>query len=316
MNEIFFNSVGRLRSGWRTAIFATINIIFTMFYGVTLFLLVRAILQDENGLFLYTPLGMIITSVISLVGAVLISWFCGRYLEDLPFNAVGWSLHKSWFTQTLFGLMIGTITLLIACSFAMPIGNLSFNFNHSANFGSILQTIFSSLMVFSIAAASEEVLFRGYILQTFSRAKLAWVGILITSLPFAVAHLGNPDANYISTLNTALAGVWLGVAYLKTRSLWFAFGVHFAWNWVQGAILGLPVSGIKNITPSPLLHSIDQGPTWLTGGTYGIEGGIPCTIALIVSTLIIWFIPNLKADEGMLALTSEENPTKLITKSE
>jgi uncharacterized protein len=308
MNEFFFNSVGRLRSGWRTAIFVVLNLIFTTLYGVILYLVIRAVLHDDKALYLYTPQGMIITSLLSAVGAILISWFCGNLLEGLPYKAVGWSFHKSWFTQTIFGIIVGAVSLIIACILAMPTGNLSFQLNNAADSASILQTIFGSAIVFMVAAASEEVMFRGYVLQTLSRAKLAWLGILITSLPFAVAHLGNPNADLISTINTALAGIWLGVAYIKTRSLWFAFGVHFAWNWFQGAFLGLPVSGLKQLTTSPLLQSIDQGPNWLTGGSYGIEGGITCTIALIVSTLIIWFMPNLRADEEMLALTSRENP--------
>ncbi len=316
MNELFFNSVGRLRSGWRVAIFASLNILFTAIFSVILFLIIRAVTRDNDVSLLFTPSGMVVTSLYSFILAVLVSWFCGKFLEDLPFKAVGWSFHKSWFTQTIFGVIIGAISLIIACVPAMPTGNLSFKPNNTADLPSILQTVFGSAIVFFIAAASEEVLFRGYVLQTLSRANLAWVGILLTSLPFAVAHLGNPNADYISTLNTALAGIWLGAAYLKTRSLWFAFGVHFAWNWVQGAFLGLPVSGLKQLATSPLLQSIDQGPRWLTGGSYGIEGGITCTIALIVSTVIIWFLPNLKADKEMSALTSEENPQKLITKSE
>jgi uncharacterized protein len=308
MNEIFFNSVGRLRSGWRTTIFVFLNTIFTTIYSVMLFLFIQAATQDIKASFLYTPQGMLTASLFALVGATLISWFCGKFLEDLPYKAVGWSFHKSWFTQIIFGLIIGTVSLLIACVPAMAIGSLSFQTNNAADLSSILQTIFGSAIVFTVAAASEEIMFRGYVLQTLSRANLAWVGILITSLPFAIAHLGNPNADLISTINTALAGIWLGIAYLKTRSLWFAFGVHFAWNWVQGAFLGLPVSGLKQLTTSPLLNYTDQGPTWLTGGSYGIEGGITCTIALIISTLIIWFMPSLKADEEMLALTSKENP--------
>ncbi len=310
MNEIFFNSVGRLRSGWRTAIFVVLNTIFTSIYGVTLFLIVQSATQDIKASFLYTPAGMLTASLFALVAATLISWFCGKFLEDLPYKAVGWSFHKSWFTQTICGLIVGAVSLLIACVLAMPTGSLSFQFNNTADLSSVLQTIFGSAIVFMVAAASEEIMFRGYVLQTLSRANLAWLGILITSLPFAIAHLGNPNADLISTINTALAGIWLGIAYLKTRSLWFAFGIHFAWNWVQGAFLGLPVSGLKQLTTSPLLHYVDQGPTWLTGGSYGIEGGITCTIALIISTLIIWFMPKLKAEKEMMSLTSKENPRK------
>ncbi len=306
---LVFNSIGQLRSGFRIAIFALLNFIFTSIYAVILYLIIRAVTGDENASYLYTPQGMVITTLFSLSLGIGTSWFCGKVLEDLPYKAVGWSFHKSWFSQLIFGVIVGTLSILLACVFAMPTGNLSFQFNNTADSSSILQTIFGSLIVFVIAAASEEIIFRGYVLQTLSRAKLAWLGIALTSLPFAIAHLGNPNADYISTLNTALAGIWLGVAYLKTRSLWFAFGIHFSWNWVQGAILGLPVSGLKQLTTSPLLHSIDQGPTWLTGGNYGIEGSITCSVAVIISTLVIWFMP-LKTDEEMLALSSNENPRK------
>lgn len=316
MYELFFNALGRLRSGWRIAIYASLFTILTLVFGLFVVLIIIAVTQDEKALFLYTPQGMILTSSYSLIFGIFASWFCGKFLEDLPFQAVGWSFHKNWLTQLIFGILTGTITLIFACVFAMPNGNLSFQPNNTADLSSILQTVFGSLFVFLIAAASEEIVFRGYVLQTLLRAKLAWFGIALTSLPFAVAHLNNPNANYISTVNTALAGIWLGLAFLKTRSLWFAFGIHFAWNWVQGSLLGLPVSGLKQMTTSPLLHSIDQGPTWLTGGSYGIEGGITCTIALIISALIIWFFPLVKADKQMLLLTSKEIPQKLITKSE
>ena len=146
-------------------------------------------------------------------------------------------------------------------------------------------------MIFVIAGAAEESLFRGYPLQTFTRAKLAWVGVLITSVPFAAVHLANPNVSRGFTfINTAVAGVWLAVAYLRTRSLWFPLGLHWAWNWTQASLLGLPVSGIQRIAPAPLLHAMNAGPDWLTGGAYGIEGGAACTVALLVSTLVIWRI--------------------------
>jgi hypothetical protein len=53
-------------------------------------------------------------------------------------------------------------------------------------------------------------------------------------------------------------------------------------------LLGLPVSGIERLAPAPLLRAINSGPDWLTGGSYGIEGGAACTIALLISTLVIW----------------------------
>ena len=75
---------------------------------------------------------------------------------------------------------------------------------------------------------------------------------------------------------------------------------------MQGAVLGISVSGINEITTAPLLQATNVGSDTLTGGDYGIEGGIACTIALIISTLVIWFVPIFKPTEEMLKITSEE----------
>jgi len=126
-------------------------------------------------------------------------------------------------------------------------------------------------------------------LQTLTRANLAWLGVLLTSAPFAAFHLNKQHVvPGLTFLNTALAGVWLASAYLRTRRLWFPLGLHWSWNWAQASLLGLPVSGINRIAPAPLLHAMNSGPDWLTGGPYGIEGGAACTIALLVSTAVVW----------------------------
>ena len=309
MNEIFFNKFERLRSGWRFIIFSVLFSLITAFVGIISISVVLIFLPDDKtGTFFMSPIGVSVLSFFSLTFTTLLGWFCGKYFEDLPLKALGWAFHQAWIKQTIWGLLIGAFSIIFASLLAMPSGGLSFTLNQTADFSMLLKSTAVSAVVLFIAAASEEVLFRGYILQTFVRAKLAWLGILLTSFPFAVAHLGNPNAEIISTINTALAGVWLGLAYLKTRSLWFAFGIHFAWNLVQGSFLGLPISGLTNLTKHSVLQFSDQGPAWLTGGSYGIEGGIACTISLLFSMLIVWFLPFIKADEEMLTLTSNEIP--------
>ena len=74
-----------------------------------------------------------------------------------------------------------------------------------------------------------------------------WAGqrrSLITSVLFGLAHLSNPSASAFSTINTILAGAWLGLAYLMTRSLWLATALHYSWNFAMVFIFGLPVSGL------------------------------------------------------------------------
>jgi hypothetical protein len=69
------------------------------------------------------------------------------------------------------------------------------------------------------------------------------------------------------------------------------------WNWMQGAFFGIEVSGLTNLVSIPLLKEIDSGPVWLTGETYGVEGGIVTTIAILVSIVVIYFLPWMKPNE-------------------
>ncbi len=81
--------------------------------------------------------------------------------------------------------------------------------------------------------------------------------------------------------------------------------MHLMWNWMQGSFFGIEVSGLTSISSAPLLKEIDKGPTWLTGSAYGIEGGIVCTVAIAVSTAVIYLLPVIKPDPELLAMTSE-----------
>ena len=304
-NKFFINENGRLRSGWRFAVFLLLFVFFVFF---------AALISNFTVLILSTTLGLgngwsrVVGNSLSFGAAILVGWLCGKYLEALPFRALGAWFTKNWLKDFVLGLLLGAFSLGLAVAIAAAFGGLSFDFNRTDESSAVWQTLAVSLIIFMAGAAFEEALFRGYILQTFARADLAWLAILLTSVFFAVAHLKNDSVTFLSTANTALAGIWFGIAYLKTRTLWFVFGLHLMWNWVQGAIFGIEVSGFTTLTSAPLLKEIDAGPAWLTGETYGIEGGIACTIALLISIGLIWFLPVFKPTEEMLALTSKEIP--------
>ncbi len=302
LKDIFFNEKGRLRSGWRFTIFL---VVFLALAAVAGYIFTNLLIGfDDNSI----P-AKVLGSVIGLFLAVFLGWLFGKYLEDLPFRALGAWFTINWFKDLAFGLLIGTGSIILAVLIAVVFGNYSFQLNNSAGSSAILLTLGASFIVFVFGAAFEEAFVRGYILQTFIRAKFIFVGIILTSFLFSSGHLENPNINFLSVLNTFLAGIWLGIAYIKTRTLWLPFGIHFAWNWVQGAIFGIEVSGLTDITTAPFLKEIDTGAKLLSGGDYGIEGGLACTFALIISTILIWYLPFLKPTEEMLALTSEEIPT-------
>jgi len=305
LKTIFFNEFGRLRSGWRFTIFLL------SFFLTTIVLLTMAV-----GVAMALPIGFTPNSLesfvlqfgVSFAVAVFFGWLYGKIFEDLPFRALGCWFTKNWLKDLVLGLLIGAFSIALAAFIAYIFGGLSFNYNDSAGSSAILLTLATTLIIFIFGAAFEEAFLRGYLLQTLSRAKLVSAGIILTSFLFATMHNGNPGANPLSWFNTFLAGIWLAVAYFKTRNLWFPFGIHLTWNWFQGSIFGITVSGLEYLTPAPLIRAFDLGPSWLTGGKYGLEGGIACTIALIVSTALIYFLPILKPTEEMLDLTSAEKP--------
>ena len=309
LQQVFTNQAGRLRSGWRLVVFALIYIalLFLISTAVRIFYVIASLIAP--GLRPGPYFENIVFRLILLAAALVVGYLCTRWLEDLPWRALGLSLHARWLRDFFVGSIIGITSLALATGIATAGGGLRFSAPDRGLLLQIGHTLVFSAALFIIAALAEEALFRGYPLQTLARAGLAWLGVLLTSVPFAAVHLRNPNVvQGFTFLNTALAGVWLAAAYLRTRSLWFPLGVHWSWNWALGSLFGLPVSGITNIAPHPLLHGVDLGPAWLTGGSYGIEGGVACTITLVISTIFIWRTRLVSVTEELKKLTSQENP--------
>jgi hypothetical protein len=286
--NFFIDPKGHLRSGWRLAIFVVAFLIcLQVTQSLLLFALSTAL--HRSSLEISGTLWSVVASHGALlISALLVGWACQALLEELPFAALGCSVQRGWLRNLLIGSALGAASLFFAALLTTITRGTRFSFD-PAGFKLIGETLFVSILVFLFAAAGEEMLFRGYVLQTLTRANIAWLGVLLTSVPFAAAHLRNPNVVAGFTfVNTVLAGVWLAVAYLRTRSLWLPFGLHWSWNWAQASLLGLPVSGIQRMAPAPLLKAMNAGPDWLTGGAYGLEGGAACTIALLISTVVIW----------------------------
>lgn len=309
LKQVFINPVGRLRSGWRLLIFVLVFLLLSILLGSAAKMgsQLATRLTPSRGLAHY--LENLIFRLVLLVAALGAGYICTRWLEGLPWRALGLSPHPRWLRDFLIGSLLGIASLALATAIATAGGGLSFTISSRDALLQVGQTLIFSAVLFILAALFEEALFRGYPLQTLTRAGLIAFGVLVTSIAFAAVHMENPNFKAgLPILNLLFAGVWLAVAYLRTRSLWFPLGVHWAWNWALGSLFGLPVSGITDLAPHPLLHGIDLGPAWLTGGSYGIEGGLACTITLIVSTVFIWRTRLVSATPDMKVLTSRENP--------
>ena len=310
MRKILFNDFGRLRSGWRVLIFSGAFIAALLLLVTVLRVIYLAFLEFGPQ---FPPSSFVLQMIyrVSLLLAALgAGYLCARLIEKLPWRSLGLTLHEGWFRDLLIGSVIGFVSLALAVGIAAAGKGLRFEINDVSAL-SLARSMLGSAVMFIVAALAEEAIFRGYPLQTLMRPQLVALGVVLTSLAFAFAHLGNPNVLPIGTAtNTLLAGIWFAVAYVRTRSLWLPLGLHWAWNWALGAFFGIPVSG-ATLVSSPLLKATDVGPEWLTGGDYGIEGGVAATVALAVSTIVIWRAPGLNAIPELKKLTSEENPVIL-----
>jgi len=307
MRKIFINDFGRLRSGWRLLIF--IVALFAVFFLVTTVLrgLYVALIETTRSIPHPEFVSNAIFRIGLLISALGAGYLCARFLEELPWKSLGLTFHHGWLWDFAIGSAVGFLSLAVAVGIAMLGSGLRFSISGVA-VTSITRSMFGSASLLILAALAEEALFRGYGLQTMARAGLAWLGVLLTLLLFGLAHEDNPNVvPFVTFTNTALAGLWLAVAYLRTRSLWLPLGVHWSWNWALGWFFGLPVSGIR-LGSEPLLKAADAGPFWLTGGSYGIEGGVACTISLVLFTIFLWRTRWVSPTPELKKLTSEENP--------
>jgi membrane protease YdiL (CAAX protease family) len=276
-----------LRSPWRMLVFIVLSPQF--------FLLAHADGQQNEAGF-EASFTILLLFAIFITWTVLLSWFCLRFFEHLNLAALGFALGKGWWRHILSGGGIGALMIIsVVCLQIIGGGtrvtpNLVWWGEGAIDYYGLQRTAietFTALILLTLSGSFEELIYRGYPFQTLLRGAPAFIPVLLFAIFFGISHLGNPGSTFFSTANTVLAGIWLSVAYLKTRSLWFTSSLHISWNWMMGAFFGLPVSGFQ-IPQNPLFTSTSENPTWLTGGDYGCEGGAAATVVIIIATILIW----------------------------
>jgi len=137
------------------------------------------------------------------------------------------------------------------------------------------------LGLFLAVAVFEEVLFRGILFRIVEEGLGSWLALSITALLFGYMHLSNPNASLLGALGVALAGILYAAGYMLTRNLWLVIGLHWSWNFVQGLVFGVPVSG-KSLDGGLITAKV-SGPEVWTGGAFGPEAGL---IAYLVNALV------------------------------
>ena len=153
------------------------------------------------------------------------------------------------------------------------------------------------------ASFIEEILIRGVVFRLSEEALGTWPALGLSALLFGVLHLFNPHASLLSSLAIGLeAGILLGAAYILTRHLWLAIGLHFAWNFTESGIFGLALSGNES---QGWLQTQLTGPDWLTGGSFGPEASI---VAVIVCLVASYFLLEKAKQQGQIKAVRWKTP--------
>ena len=306
---IFLNDESELRSGWSVLAFFFFFILavllltgltkaFATLFPSLDFLLIEPSASED--LSRKELIYLAVSNVKNLAAAAVASAVCARALERRSFGSVGFRPHRGWSRDFGVGSLMGAASLAIAVGIAAAFGAVSFDVQ-ARNGAQIVRGLIVVLVFFLISGATEELIFRGFPFQALVHNLGGAPAVVITSVIFGLAHLSNPNASAFSTINTILAGVWLGLAYLMTRSLWLATALHWSWNFAMAFIFGLPVSGFTALDQLAWLQGHTGSPTWVSGGSYGPEGGVAATMALILSMLAVWKSGLFTASDEMIS---------------
>jgi membrane protease YdiL (CAAX protease family) len=215
-----------------------------------------------------------------------------RWLDKRSFESLGLKLNRQALFDTLAGIGITFVQMGFIYFVVFSLGWLTFE-GFAWQFDPI-NTVVTNVLIFFIGFIlvgwNEELLSRGYHLQTIASGLNLFWGVVISSAVFGILHLGNPNATWVSAAGIFFAGLYLAYGYIRTKQLWLPIGLHIGWNFFEGVVFGFPVSGLDIYA---LTRIQVTGPELWTGGAFGPEAGLIVLPSLIVGGgLIYWFTRN------------------------
>lgn len=266
------------------------NFVLISLIGLTL-VIVTSVIGGSIGLVLYQarligPVTQFIVfnlvlNFLLLIGAV---WLVVTKIEKRRFKDIGFEKHNS-LKKYVRGFQIGII-LMSLCTLVMYLGGgitIVRGINKPSNY---IVIVFLTLIGWIVQGAGEEILCRGWMLSIIGKRYNVIFAVVVTSIMFTVLHGLNSSISYIALVNLFIYGVFAALYVVWEKGLWGVCGFHSAWNWMQGNILGIEVSG-NRVVGGSLINLKAVGNPLLSGNGFGVEGSIVCTIILLVGILLL-----------------------------
>jgi membrane protease YdiL (CAAX protease family) len=265
-----------------------------------------------------------------LAGAVvLLAWLLYYAIVTGCLVALSWLLDlrtlvgmglagDGWWRNLGFGLVLGVVMTTVVFVAELAVGFVAVEgvlvTRPDNQFGVVVPVVLAipGIFLFFVGVGVfEEVLSRGYLLNNIAegldglgpfgaRSAIA-TGAVVTSLLFGLVHLANPSATLFSTFNITVVGLFFAATYVLTDDLGIPIGVHIAWNFSLSSLYGFPVSGLS--TPATMLSVRQTGPSLVTGGQFGPEGGLVVYLALAVGIALTWWW--VRREEGAVRFRTE-----------
>jgi len=297
MEAFFLDPTGRLRTFWRFGIFGfgflAVQIAVGLVAGLAFvgYLIatdtpLNSVLGNPKLLEKWQiPIQMIaaIPMTLATLGLVLV---CRRYLDRRSVWSLGLARPgRTPIESPALGLVFGIVPVVVVILAVLAAGGFTWQ-----GIASSWQTVLL-IPTFIVMAFFEEIICRGYLLQNLIDIGRPKFGIVFSSTVFWLLHALNPAAwsSPIVSINLFAAGVSLALAYRVSRNIWFPTAMHFGWNFAQGVLFEVPVSGIKTDGLFDV-RLVETAPRWLTGGDFGIEGSLLATFAEIATSVILGWI--------------------------
>ena len=219
-----------------------------------------------------------------VVAFVVATVVVGNLLNKYSWDSMGWHTQRGGLLPRLFrGIGLGALMAMLAIGLAFVFDHTRV---HRTNDWVYWPRVALPLgLGLLLAALGEELMFRGYPMRRLADAIGPLPAVLILAVLFGFAHARNPNATFFSTVNVALAAVWLSFAFFSAGGMALAWGLHFGWNAGLAILFDAPVSGYTFAVPA-----VEYTPgqhAWVDGGAFGPEGGIVTTLVLIAGTLAV-----------------------------
>ena len=200
-----------------------------------------------------------------------------KFREKRPFSSLGF-FKEGWLKELGKGFLIGSIqfSLIVALLLLTGSGKLEL-----AELGLEPVLFILALIPFWILqGGTEELVTRGWLFPAVSAKSNILVGVLVSSALFGAMHLLNAGVTVLSIVTIILDGIFACLLMIKYDNMWVLAGMHGAWNFVQGNVYGIQVSG-NGATASVFNYTSQTSIDWLSGGAFGAEGSIFASIVLI-----------------------------------